>query len=428
MRVCAAIDAYRERTLALGEDIFRHPELGFKEKRTAAIVDGELSRLGIPHETGLAVTGIKGRLRGRNHTITAAVLGELDAVICRDHPAADCETGAAHCCGHFGQTATMLAVAAGFAQSGVMDELDGDLVLMATPAEEYVELEYRHHLQTAGDIGFFGGKQELIRVGAFDDVDMAMMVHAESAHPQAGFMVGGSGAGFVGKRVRYIGREAHAGGMPHEGINALNAAMIGLMSIHAQRETFKDQDAIRVHPIITKGGDLVNIVPADVRMETYVRGRTLDAILDANVKVNRALSAGAMAVGAEIEIEEVPGYLPMANDPGLDGVFRRNAEVLVGRENVKEAGFSAVSGDIGDLMHIMPAIIPSCGGFQGRAHARDFAVSDPEAAYILPAKAMAMTVIDLLADGAALGRKVKSDYHPAFTRSEYLSFWEKFTN
>lgn len=424
-RVCQAIDANRDTIIALGEQIFRNPELGYKESKTAALVSQTLTKLGIAHETGLAVTGVKGRLKGRKSDLSVAVLGELDAVVSFDHPHADRTTGAAHCCGHNAQIAAMLGVGYGLVKSGVMSELDGDVVLFGVPAEEYVELDYRRRLQADGIIEFFGGKQELIRLGEFDDIDMSMMVHIESDNPHKSFMVGATAAGFIGKSVRYIGKEAHAGGFPHEGVNALNAAMLGLMAVHTQRETFRDDDHIRVHPIITRGGDLVNIVPADIRMETYVRGKSIDSIMDASEKVNRALRAGALAVGAEVEIEEMPGYLPMVNEPNLEALFAANARDLVGEEKVRVGGFTAVSGDNGDLMQLMPSIIPSCGGITGQAHSRTFVISDPDAAYILPAKAMAMTVIDLLVDGAKRGKEIKQNFQPRFTKEEYLAFWQE---
>ncbi len=424
-KICAAIDERREQIIGLGEQIFRQPELGYKENRTSTLVQDTLRQLGVPFRAGLAMTGVKGRLSGRSRMATIGVLGELDAVICHDHPACERETGAAHCCGHHAQVAAMLGVGIGLVQSGAMDSLDGDVVLFAVPAEEYVELEFRKRLQNEGLIHFFGGKQELIRLGEFADMDMSMMCHIESDAPGPLFRVGSTAAGFLGKRVRYIGQEAHAGGAPHEGVNALNAALLGLMAVHAARETFDDDDHIRVHPIITKGGDLVNIVPADVRLETYVRGKSIDAILDASAKVNQALRAGASAVGASVEIEEIPGYLPMQGDPALEAVFRANAAQLVGAERVFSGSFSAVSGDNGDLQHLMPSIIPGCGGVSGHAHVRDFAIADPEAAYIMPAKAMAMTIVDLLADGAAQAIAVKQQFTPRFTRESYLEFWRK---
>src|SRR5207245_11359021 len=106
----------------------------------------------------------------------------------------------------------------------------------------------------------------------------------------------------IATTVRYAGRAAHAGGAPWLGVNALYAAQIALAAINAIRETFRDEDTIRVHPIITHGGSQVNVIPGEVRLETYVRGRTVEAILDANVKVDGALRAGAPALAPRVEI------------------------------------------------------------------------------------------------------------------------------
>jgi len=179
-----------------------------------------------------------------------------------------------------------------------------------------------------------------------------------------------------------------------------------------------------VHPIITKGGDLVNIVPADVRLETYVRAATVEAILDANVKVNRALRAGALAMGAEVEIVELPGYLPQTQDPAFTEVFRGNAAAIVGEGEIAQAGHASHSGDLGDVTHIMPAIQPSIGSVDGAFHSKDFRIVDPELAYLGAAKMMAMTAIDLLADGAATARRVVAGFHAPFTRAGYLRFWD----
>ena len=174
--------------------------------------------------------------------------------------------------------------------------------------------------------------------------------------------------GFVGKTLTYVGREAHAGAAPHLGANALNAAMLGIFGIHAQRETFKDEDHIRVHPIITKGGDLVNIVPADVRIETYVRGARTEAIFEANMKVNRALRAGASAVGAAVEITEIPGYLPLRTCEPLSALFEANAREILGPDGVQVSDFSGGSTDMGDISHVIPAIHPYVGGIAGAAY------------------------------------------------------------
>lgn len=271
---------------------------------------------------------------------------------------------------------------------------------------------------------YFGGKQELIKKGYFDDIDMAMMFHSLDMGGKNA-LIGPVSNGFIGKKVRFIGQESHAGSAPEEGINALNAAMLAINNIHAQRETFKDSDKVRVHPIITKGGDIVNSVPADVQMESYVRARTIDGMLDSNNKVDRALKAGAMAVGAKVEITNIPGYLPILRNTELDKLFKENLSFLgIKEEDIIEGGDFTGSFDFGDVSHLMPTIHPMIGGIKGNLHTRDFEIIDEDMAYLLPAKAMALTVIDLLFDDASLGKQILNNFTPAMTKKEYLSFME----
>ncbi|MAG37246.1 MAG: amidohydrolase [Dehalococcoidia bacterium] len=419
-RVCQEIDRHADSLIALAEDIFEHPELGYKETRTAGLVAERFRALGMPFETELALTGVKGMLAGSAPGPTIAVLGELDSLIVADHPAADQATGAVHACGHNAQIATMIGTTTGLAKSGVLSQLAGRVACMAVPAEEYVEVGYRLGLKSEGKIEFLGGKPELLRVGAFDGVDMAMMVHTSSNRDDGRTGVSKSSNGCVVKQVTFLGHAAHAGGAPHRGINALNAATLALQAIHANRETFRDEDMIRVHPIITRGGDVVNAVPAEVWMETFVRGRTMEAITDANRKVDRALRAGALAVGARVRIETLPGYLPLLNDPQLISLYKDNAVSLVGADEVREIGTRGGSTDMGDITHIMPAIHPYAGGATGTGHGNDYHIKDYETAVLLPAKVMAMAVIDLLAEDAQGARALLGEHKPRMSRKEYL--------
>jgi amidohydrolase len=421
-RVYAAIDARRAEIVALGEDIRLHPELGFKEQRTSALVQEQFARLGLAYQAGLAITGVKTRLPGSQHRASICFLGELDSVLVRDHPDADPLTGAAHACGHNAQIANVIALAMGLVESGVMAELAGDVVLMAVPAEEYVEVEYRVGLKAQGDIEFLGGKPELIRLGAFDDVDMTFSTHQSSGERDGVLGVGGASNGCVVKQIAYTGRASHAGGAPHSGVNALRAAMIGLQAIDANRETFKDDDHIRVHPIITKGGELVNVIPADVRLETYVRGASTEAIVAAAAKVDRSLVAGAMALGAQVDIRTLPGYMPTRPCDALGQVYKVNALQLISAEDWSDPSFMAGSTDMGDVSHIMPTIETRAGGASGAGHGADYAIADPEVAYILPAKAAAGTIIDLLVDGACRAREIIAAFEAPMTKEEYLAF------
>lgn len=416
-----AIDEHKGHFVAIGEQISAYPELGYKERRTGRLVADELEEMGLPVERGLALTGCKATAEGHETGPTIGVIGELDAVVCWDHPQADAETGAAHACGHNIQLGVMLGVAAGLLGSGVMKELAGSVSFLAMPAEEYVELAFRDQLRAKGEISFFGGKQEFLRRGHLDSIDIAMAVHSVDmdSHGKKA-MVGAISTGLVGKRVQYRGRASHAGSAPDKGVNALNAAMLGLSGIHAQRETFPDKERIRVHPIITRGGDLVNVVPDDVQLETYVRGLTVEGIRDANMKVNRALQAGAMAVGAEVKITEIPGYMPLVNAPVLDGVLKANLLQFLTPDEVAEGGEFGGSTDFGDLSQTMPGLFALFGGVSGALHTKDFRTKDPEIAYVLPAKAIAATIIDLLTDGANMARRVVEGFRPRLSREEYF--------
>jgi amidohydrolase len=415
------IEGKREEIISIGEEIFRHPELGYKEKRTTDYVANIMKELGMKLEKNIAITGCRGIINGNKKGPTVAVLGELDALICKEHPAADPVTGAVHACGHNTQIAAMLGVAFGIIDADVLAELAGEIHFMAVPAEEYLEIEYRSSLVDNGEISFLGGKQELVKRGYFDGVDLTMMMHALDLSSEGKkVLIGPQGNGFLGKKIQFIGKESHAGAAPEKGVNALNAAMLALMNIHAQRETFSDDDKVRVHPIITKGGDVVSVVPADVRMETYVRARSIEAIKKANLKTNRALIAGAAAVGAKVIINEFPGYLPLYNCPSFDEILRDNLKGLLTEDEIKSGTFFTGSFDLGDISHLMPVLHPFFSGVRGDLHTRDFKVEDPDLAYILPAKALAFTLVDLLYDQGQIASNIKEGFTPLLAKKEYL--------
>ena len=186
-------------------------------------------------------------------------------------------------------------------------------------------------------------------------------------------------------------------------------------------QTFRDEDCVRVHPIITKGGDLVNIVPAEVCLETYVRARTPEAILDAAGKVDRALRGAAIAMGCRVEIETVPGNLPLRNDPLLAEIFRNRAGEVLGEEGYRDYAHSGGSTDAGDLSQLIPVLHPMMTGGSGAHHQTDWCIANFDAGYVSPAKTLALMALDLLLDDAQKAREVLSNYVPAMTKDEYLS-------
>jgi amidohydrolase len=421
--VCEAIDRHGNEIIELGEQILHHPETGFNEDRTSALVADRMRALGLEPHTGLALTGVKGRLRGNRPGPRLAFVGELDSLRTSDHPLADPHTGAAHSCGHNAQVAGMLGVAMGLAAAGATEQLAGELVFFAVPAEEFIDVEERLRRKERGEIEFLLGKPELVAKGHFDDIDMAMMIHAGS-HDQMSkrSYIADSSNGALVKQIRFLGRASHAGGAPQLGINALSAAMIALNAIHSQRETFWDKDTVRIHPIITKGGDAVSVVPAEVTMETFVRGGSREAIIDANRKVDRCLRAGAMAMGAEVEINTIPGYLPQRNNRAMGELFGGNVEAMFGQGAFDIGGHRTGSTDMGDIAHLMPVIHPYVAAATGKTHGADFRITEPEHAYLTPAKLLAMTAIDLLYGDAAPARQILADFTPAMSKAAYLEF------
>ena len=422
-RVYEAIDRRAEEIIGLGERIASHAEMGFKEVRTARLVRETLEGLGLEPRTGLAMTGVRADARGRaGEGPTFALIGELDGLRVTGHPKADAETGAAHACGHNAQVAGMLGAAMGLLDAKAFDHLAGRMVFFAVPAEEGGDIEWRQGQIQAGALEFPCGKQELIRLGHFDDVDLAMMIHTNWRREDGKAGVPASNNGRVGKTARFLGRAAHAGGAPHLGINALYAAQVALTGINAVRETFRDEDSLRVHPILTHGGSQVNVIPGEARLEMYVRGKSAEGVADASCRVDRALRAGALALGAQVEIETLPGPMPLLCDPTMAKLFETAARGLVGDEHYRNLPHRSGSTDMGDLSQIMPILHPYMGGATGAGHSAEFRIVDAQLGYVLPAKALASMAIDLLADGGTGARHVLATAKPAMTREGYLAF------
>ena len=159
----------------------------------------------------------------------------------------------------------------------------------------------------------------------------------------------------------------------------------------------------------------------------FCRGATIEAIELAHRKVDRALKAGALALGGSVEITTLPGYLPLFHDPNLVSLFRSNAVSIVGAANVRDKGHGGGSTDMGDLSHILPTVHPYAGGATGAGHGADYRVIDYTRAVTNPAKALAMTVVDLLADGAQEAKRVQAEFKPRMTKDTYLGYLRRLS-
>ena len=414
-----AVQKHRDTILAAERYIWQNPETGYREIKTNKYLSEAFERLGYTLTYADGITGFYTVIDTGREGPEVLVLGELDSVICPTHPEADKQTGAVHACGHHAQCAALLGLAAALKEPGVLNGLSGRIRLCAVPAEELLELEYRKELRAKGTIKYFGGKPEFLRRGYFDGVDMAFMIHTSSSFAVTDGMIG-----CITKNVIYKGKSAHAGGAPWLGTNALYAANCGINAANALRETFKEADVIRFHPIITHGGDMVNAVPAEVRLESYVRGKTFDAIVNANKKLNRALTGAALSLGANIEIIDIPGYAPLINDPAMMELALDAMHAIIPEENAKLV-HSTSSGctDMGDLSSIMPVVHPYAGGGQGTGHGADYTIADPEAATVRSAMVQLAMLRLLLENGAARAKKILSNFTPRFaSKDEYLTF------
>jgi amidohydrolase len=426
--IIKTIDDHREEILEFANDIYTHAELGYKEFRTSEKFKEKMRALGLPLQEDLAITGAKAFLnQDKKDNISLAVIGELDALRIPTHKYANPETLSAHCCGHHAQLTGVIGAAIALSAAEVADKLDGQVEFFAVPAEEYGEVEFKNTLIEQGKIKYGGGKCELIRIGAFDDIDISLAHHTDEEGNRIG---SGSCNGFVSKVIRIKGKAAHAAGAPDQGINALSAVTIGLSALGLNRETFRDEDHVRVHPILTKGGNLVNVVPDEAVIETLVRGASLDAFSDAAKKTDRSFKAGAMAIGADYRIETMPGYLPEIPQSLPDELIDAFDELTDHNyEVVSPSHHTNGSTDVGDVQHLLPVLTFRTGGITGGLHQDNFDVVDEDTAYILTAKMFAISTYRLLKDGAALAKSITNGYEPKFkNKEEYIQFMDSFSN
>lgn len=396
------VEKHRAEILETERYIWTHPESGYKEWNTSAYLEKIFECAGYTLTKPGDIPGFFTDVDTGRPGPKLLILGELDALVAPTHPEA--VNGCAHACGHNAQCAALVGVALALKEPGALDGLCGSIRLMAVPAEEMIELEYRQSLREKGIIHYFGGKVEYMYRGYMDGVDIVYMNHVRpSAKKTVDFC---NSDGFSTKDIAYEGVAAHAGGSPQLGVNALYAATLGLMNINALRETFTEAELIRVHPIMTNGGDCANIIPAQSRISTYVRGSTFDAIRQTNTKVNRALAAGALALGAKLHISDHPGYAPLLNDVGLTNVARSVSEELFGVQNIEDSGWETGSTDMGDLSCVYRALHVHIAGASGQAHGDDYRITDPETCCVASAVLELSLAAELLKDDAAAAKCV----------------------
>ena len=290
--------------VALRRAIHRHPELGFEEHETAALIERELDTLGIEHRR-LAKTGVVGLVRGAKPGRVAALRADMDALPITERtglPYASEVDGKMHACGHDAHVAMLLGAASVLeARRGAME---GTAVLIFQPAEEGP-----------------GGAQPMIEAGALDDpkVDAIAMLHVD-VRLEAGTVGITPGAVNASTDELYLtvrGKGGH-GAYPHTAVDAIPAAAAMVLALQnvAARETDPLESVVVTIGTIA-GGYRNNVIADAVEMTGTLRAFDPDLRNELHERVTRIVSGVAAAYGVAAEIRIVQGYPPVINDEAL---------------------------------------------------------------------------------------------------------------
>ena len=420
-RILRLIDVHKDQIIAFAEDIAVHPEPGYEEFRTAGKTAEVLKNLGYKVTEHLARTGVKGT-KSIKEGPSLTVIGELDAIGCHSHPNANPVTGVAHACGHHAQMAAMIGCAIAMADPDVQECLAGTVNFLAVPAEEYIDADKRARLKKEG-IEFCCGKSEMIRTGVFDDTDIALTTHVHMVPVEEDFYLGNPACnGYSAERVTVRGKAAHGAIDPWNGVNALSITTSAIQMMGLMREPFREEDHVRLHNVIRKAGDVINSVPDEAIVETKVRAASLDKICEITDMVNRAYAGSAYAFGGKIEMENLQGYMPIITRAAENALIEAADDLGLNYRTVQKGDFNNACTDVGDLSHFVPVVNFTFKGFEGKLHGADFKITDPEKAYILPAKLLALTVYKLLKNGGQEAKKIAKSYTPVFNKESYIQY------
>jgi amidohydrolase len=369
--VCEAVERMRGDLVRISREIHARPELAFEERFASALLVETLRGAGLEVVAGAygLPTAFCAEF-GASAGPCVAVLAEYDALP---------EIG--HACGH--NLIATAGIGAGMALAALGPRLPGRVRVLGTPAEEHG-----------------CGKELMAREGALAGVDAAMMIHPSSIN-----LVNMPCVCMAELDVVYRGQSAHAAAMPERGINALDALVLAYQGIAALRQHIRSTE--RIHGIFTDGGQAPNVVPERAAGRFYVRAATRPELEALKPRVEGCFRAGAAATGAELELTwGAADYLDIRYNEPLASAFRTNAERL-GREffpyDKLPPGLQG-STDMGNVSQRVPSIHPMLAAAPPHCtiHNPEFtkwAGSEMgDAAAIDGAKALAMTVLDYLAD------------------------------
>jgi len=378
--VTGEIDAHHHRLSELSLKIHSNPELAFQENKAVTWLTEYLKENGFSIEQGIC--GLPTAFRGSygQGEPVIAILAEYDAL-----------PKLGHACGH--NLIAASAVAAGVASKLAMDRCGGSILVIGTPGEE-----------------LYGGKVIMANRGAFDNVDMAMIVHPGVLNTATTQFLACHHL-----EVEFFGRPAHAAARPEAGINALEAMLQSFAAINSLRQHIKD--SARIHGIITDGGEAPNIVPAHSAAKFIVRAEDDSYLDELNQKVINCFIGAATASGARLEYKwgEVR-YASLRNNLTLARLFRRNLQSLGRKVHLVDPTNSFGSSDMGNVSQLVPSIHPFvaiASPVEVLIHSHQFTLAAASEAgshgLLDAAKALAMTVVDLVANPEIVTR-VKEEF------------------
>ncbi|MBW1903485.1 MAG: M20 family metallopeptidase [Deltaproteobacteria bacterium] len=367
-QVTAEVDRRRDELVALSLRIHDNPEVRYEEFKAFGWITDYLENNGFTLERGICDLPTAFRATYGSGRPTIAFLAEYDAL-----------PKMGHGCGH--NIIAAGSSGAGVAAKLIVDQTGGSVVVLGTPAEE-------------GGVG----KALMIKNGAFNDVDAAMLVHP--ARRNAATIVA---LACIGLEVEYIGKAAHSAASPHEGINALEAMIQAFNNINSLRQHIKDR--ARIHGIITNGGEAENVVPAYSSGKFLIRAEDSQYLDKLCIRVLNCFEAAALASGAQLKYKwEEARYDPMNSNMALAELFTGNYDILGRSLDPPDPTKGFGSTDMGNVSTVVPAIHPSISiaPMDVLIHSPEFAVAAASdvghQGLIDAAKAMAMTAADLLAD------------------------------
>lgn len=372
-----------EKIKQLAEEIYHHPELGYKEENTKKLVIDYLKEVNpTVNIEEFSLTGFKTTLGHDENKLHLAFIAELDAVYAPSHMHADKETGAAHNCGHYTQVGIALALYTYLLKTEEYQSFDYNLSFIFVPAEEYLDLDYREELIKQNKIVHYGGKPEAMRLGVFDDIDAAISVHAIGGEfEKRTINMNSDLAGFLYKKYDFKGKASHAGFDPFSSKNAYNMSTLFNVAVGLSRQQLSEAEMVRINPIVMQSDMSTNVVPQFIRVGTDVRTRTIDYLKDTAIRLDDAAKGSAQALQGDVEITTQMGYLPFYQDRYLSTFVQKAFDQTKDIDELIDADPISAGGDIGDLSYMFPCIQIGYSGFTGTIHGDDFIDEDSEFIY-----------------------------------------------